>query len=176
MKQKRLVMRTIVLVIIGAALAYTFYSQFFMDKSIAKVGDESINFALTDLNGERVELSDFEGKGVFLNFWGTFCPPCEKEMPIMEELYDEYKEKGVEIIAVNVNEPKLTVERFASRYNLTFPIVIDKGRSVTNAYGVHPLPTTILINEHGFVEQVFEGGMTESMVRDFMERIIPEGQ
>ncbi|WP_034744408.1 thiol-disulfide oxidoreductase ResA [Halalkalibacter wakoensis] len=173
MKQKRLMMRTSILAIIAIALAYTLYSNFIADRSVAKAGDLSINFVLNDLEGERIELEDYKGKGVFLNFWGTYCPPCVKEMPIMEELYAEYKDQGVEIIAVNASEPKLTVERFVDRLGLTFPIVIDQGNNVIDAYGIRPLPTTILVDEHGVIVRVFTGGMTEQMIRDFMEEIKP---
>ncbi|MBP3950534.1 thiol-disulfide oxidoreductase ResA [Bacillus suaedae] len=173
MKQKRLIMRTSILVIIGAALAYTFYSNFFADRSLAKVGEESKNFVIHDLEGQRIELKGLEGKGVFLNFWGTFCPPCEKEMPIMEELYQEYKDQGVEILAINVNEPELTVESFVERYNLTFPVAIDKDDIIADAYGISPLPATILIDEHGTIVDVHTGGMPDQLIRDFMERIKP---
>ncbi|WP_017728111.1 thiol-disulfide oxidoreductase ResA [Halalkalibacterium ligniniphilum] len=173
MKQRRLIMRSTILVVIAVALGYTFYSNFFADRSLAKEGETAVNFALTDLEGQRIELEGLQGKGVFLNFWGTFCPPCEKEMPIMEELYHEYKDQGVEIVAVNVNEPELTVERFVERYGLTFPIAVDKGLNVTDAYGISPLPTTVLIDEHGKIVEVHTGGMTEAMVKDFMEKIKP---
>lgn len=173
MKQKRLIMRTSILTVIALALAYTFYSNFVADRSVAKAGDKSVNFVLNDLDGERIELEGLQGKGVFVNFWGTYCPPCEKEMPIMEDLYAEYKDQGVEIVAVNVNEPELTVERFVDRYGLSFPVVIDKGMNVSDAYGISPLPTTVLIDEHGTIVHVHTGGMTEPMIRDFMERIKP---
>ncbi|ARK30242.1 thiol-disulfide oxidoreductase ResA [Halalkalibacter krulwichiae] len=173
MKQKRLIMRSSILAIIAIALAYTFYSNFIADRSVAKAGELSVNFVLNDLEGQRIELEDLKGKGVFLNFWGTYCPPCVKEMPIMEDLYNEYQEKGVEIIAVNAAEPSLTVERFVDRHGLTFPIAIDKGRDVIDAYGISPLPTTILIDEHGTIVRVHQGGMTDQMVRDFMEEIKP---
>ncbi|WP_096201019.1 thiol-disulfide oxidoreductase ResA [Bacillus sp. FJAT-45350] len=174
MKQKRLIVRTSILAVIAIALGYTFYSNFFADRSTVRVGDEAVNFVLTDLNGERIELAELRGNGVFLNFWGTYCPPCEREMPYMENLYNVYKDKGVEIIAVNVDEPELTVRTFVDRYKLTFPIVIDKGRNVLDAYGVSPLPTTLLIDEYGEVQKVHIGGMTERQVEDFMELIVPK--
>lgn len=148
-KRKRLIIRTSILAVIVAALGYTFYSNFIADRSIARAGNESINFVLEDLEGERIELSEFRGKGVFLNFWGTFCPPCVKEMPIMDELYQEYREQGVEIVAINVNEPELTVKRFVERLDLSFPVTIDRGMNVSEAYGISPLPTTVLIDENG---------------------------
>lgn len=174
MKQKRLIMRSSILTVIALAIAYTLYANFIADRSIAKAGEDSVNFVLEDLNGERIELEDLKGKGVFLNFWGTYCPPCEKEMPIMDELYSTYKDQGIEIIAVNVNEPELTVKRFVQRYQLSFPIAIDKGMHVSDAYGISPLPTTVLIDEHGMIVHVHKGGMTGPMVKDFMERIKPK--
>ncbi len=173
LKRKRLMIRSTILFIIFVAVCYTLYANFIADRSVVKAGEEAVNFVLETLDGERIELADLRGKGVFLNFWATYCPPCEKEMPIMEELYDTYKKQGVEIIAVNVDEPPLTVERFVKRYKLTFPIAIDKGMLVSDAYGIRPLPTTILIDEHGEVVHVHQGGMTRSMVEDFMERIKP---
>lgn len=174
MKQRRLIVRSSILAVIVLALGYTFYSNFFADTNVVRAGDKAINFALTDLHGERFELDELKGKGVFLNFWGTYCPPCEKEMPIMEELYQSYKEEGIEILAVNVDEPELTVRRFTERYNLTFPVLIDNKMRVSDAYGISPLPTTVLINEYGEVVKVHIGGMTEVQVKEFMESIKPK--
>lgn len=173
-RKKRLIMRTSILLIFVVAIGYTLYSSLFADRGIVRAGDEAVNFVLPTLaNSEKIELTDYRGQGVFLNFWGTYCPPCEKEMPIMEELYPEYKEQGIEILAVNVNEPPLTVERFARRYKLTFPILMDEDELVMDAYGISPLPTTILVNEHGEVVYVHSGEMDEAMIRSFMERIKP---
>ncbi|TSB46864.1 thiol-disulfide oxidoreductase ResA [Alkalicoccobacillus porphyridii] len=174
MKRKRLIMRTVILLAILIAVGYAFYSNFIADHSIAQAGNASIDFSLEDLQGEPHQLSNYEGKGVMLNFWGTFCPPCEREMPHMEALYEEYKDKGVEILAVNVNEAPLTVNTFVNRYGLSFPILLDKGMNVTDAYGVRPLPTTILINESGMITKVHEGGMTEEMVEEFLDSIVPQ--
>lgn len=167
-------MRTTILVIIVIALGYTFYQSFFVDHSAVRAGDDAVNFVLTDLNGERIELADYEGKGVMLNFWGTYCPPCEKEMPIMQQLYEEYKGQGVEIIAINVNEPEVTVKPFVNRHKLTFPTPIDKGMRVSDAYGINPLPTTVMIDEHGKVVRVFTGQLTENVLRNFFEEVKPK--
>jgi peroxiredoxin len=173
MKQKRLIIRSSILAVIAIALGYTFYSNFFADKSVVRVGEEAVNFVTTDLNDNRIELTELRGQGVFLNFWGTYCPPCEREMPNMEKFYQIYHDKGVEIIALDVDEPELTVRSFVDRHKLTFPIAIDKGRNITDAYGVSPLPTTVLIDEYGKVVKVHIGGMTENQVEEFMELIVP---
>ncbi|UOE92415.1 thiol-disulfide oxidoreductase ResA [Alkalihalobacillus sp. LMS39] len=174
MIRKRLLLRTSILVVITIALVYTFYTNFFADKSSVRVGEEPINFVLTTLEGERIELADYKGQGVFLNFWGTYCKPCEEEMPIMDDFYQIYKDQGVEIIAVNVNEADLRVQRFVERYNLSFPVAIDKGMLVSDAYGIRPLPITFLINEHGIVEKIHYGMMDEALVEEFMELIKPK--
>ncbi|WP_078413640.1 thiol-disulfide oxidoreductase ResA [Priestia abyssalis] len=173
MKNRRLVMRTVILAVLLAALGYTLYVQFFTSKEKVAVGDTAPDFVLSDLEGNAHRLSDYRGKGVFLNFWGTWCKPCEREMPAMERQYQVYKDQGVEILAVNVDETNIAVTKFAERYQLTFPIMIDKGSQVLNAYGVDPLPTTFLIDKEGKVVDVFLGGLNEQKINEYMEMIKP---
>jgi peroxiredoxin len=138
------------------------------------IGDEAPNFILNDLNGEEIELESLRGQGVFLNFWGTYCPPCEKEMPYMESQYQIYKDQGIEIVAVNVDEPELSVKKFVERVGgLSFPVVIDRGGNVLDAYNVSPLPTTFLIDKDGIIVDVITGGMTEKNIADYLENIKP---
>lgn len=173
MKNKRLAVRTVILLVLAGALAYTLYSNFFKDKQIVGIGDQAPNFVLTDLNGNKVEFADYRGKGVFLNFWGTWCKPCEREMPYMENQYKVYKDQGVEILAVNVGEPELSVKNFVERKGLTFPVVIDKDLEVLEAYGVNPLPTTFLVDKEGKIIDIITGQLTEEMIKNHMERIKP---
>jgi peroxiredoxin len=173
MKRKRLIIRSAILLAIVIAVSLTLYFNFVKDHSIAQAGNATIDFTLKDLDDESHQLSDYEGKGVMLNFWGTYCPPCEREMPYMESLYQEYKEKGVEILAVNVNEAPLAVNTFVNRYDLSFPVLLDKNMQVTEAYGIVPLPTTILINESGMITNVHQGEMNEAMINEFLESIVP---
>lgn len=100
-KQRRLVFRTIVLVILLVAVVYALVSNLNKDKTNVDAGNEAPDFKLQQINEnnelETIQLSDLEGKGVMLNFWGTWCKPCEAEMPFMQKLYPEYKDKGIEI-------------------------------------------------------------------------------
>jgi peroxiredoxin len=173
LKRQRLFIRTVILLLLAGALGYTFYTNFFSSKERVAVGDEAPDFVLSDLNGNTHQLSDYRGKGVFLNFWGTYCKPCEKEMPYMNNLYKEYKNQGVEIIAVNVGESKLAVEKFAEKYQLHFPIVIDKDNQVLEAYDISPIPTTFLINKDGQIVEIITGTMTEQDMKNYMEQIKP---
>ncbi|WP_027408659.1 thiol-disulfide oxidoreductase ResA [Anoxybacteroides tepidamans] len=173
MKKQRLVMRTVILLLLLGAVAYTIYSNFFMEKAEVKVGADAPDFVLTDLHGKSHRLSDYRGKGVFLNFWGTWCKPCEREMPFISRQYEQYKKQGVEVLAVNVGEPKLSVQKFVDRFGLTFPVVIDREDQVMNAYEIDPLPTTFLIDKNGKIKKIITGTMTEENVKQYMESIKP---
>lgn len=166
-------MRGAILFLLLTALAYTLYSNFFADKERVKVGSEAPDFVVTDLSGDRRQLSDYRGKGVLLNFWGTWCEPCKKEMPYMDNQYRHYKDLGVEILAVNIAESDLAVNSFAKQHGLSFPIGIDKDRQILDQYGVKPLPTTFLINQDGKVTRIVKGELTERNIRDMMESIKP---
>ncbi|MFC0562248.1 thiol-disulfide oxidoreductase ResA [Halalkalibacter alkalisediminis] len=172
MRKRRLVIRTSILSIIAISLVYTFYSSHFSERNAIQAGDKSLNFVLYDLEGKRIELDELKGQGVFLNFWGTYCPECVKEMPIMNEMYQEYADKGIELIAINAGESNLAVERFTEKLDLTFPITTDKG-NVFDAYGVNPLPTTVLIDADGVVVDIYTGPLNKEITREFMERIKP---
>ncbi|MFB9988532.1 thiol-disulfide oxidoreductase ResA [Bacillus benzoevorans] len=174
MKKRRLLIRTVILVILLAAVGYTLYANFTKDEGQkVAIGEKAPDFELVDLNGETHRLSDYEGQGVFLNFWGTYCKPCEKEMPYMEEQYQQFKDKGVQVLAVNVGESEFAVKKFAERHQLTFPIVIDSENDVQSAYGINPLPITFLIDKDGTVIKSFTGSLTSEKVEQFMKEIQP---
>jgi peroxiredoxin len=174
-KQKRFIIRTVILSVLVLAIVYTIYNNATKDKvEVLGIGDEAPDFTLVDLNGEEHRLSDYKGQGVFLNFWGTWCKPCAKEMPAMDRQYEIYKEQGVQVLAVNIAQSDFEVQRFASQYGLDFPIVIDKTKSVMETYNIKPLPTTLLINPDGKIEQIVRGEMTEQDIAGFMEQIRPE--
>ena len=168
-------MRLIVLLILASAIIFAIYTSLTKEKqNVLKVGDEAPDFTLIDLDGVRHQLSDYEGQGVFLNFWGTWCTPCKKEMPAMGRQYEVYKHLGVQILAVNIAESDLKVRTFAEQYGMTFPTLIDQKKSVMRAYSIRPLPTTILINPDGEIINIITGEMSESDIQGYMEQIKPE--
>jgi peroxiredoxin len=174
LKKKRFWFRSVLLAILFLAIGYTIYNSIY-EKSGTFIGkgDTAPNFVLTDLNGNRVELEDYRGKGVFLNFWGTWCKPCEREMPYMQRQYKKYEDKGIEILAVNVSESNVAVQNFVDRYHLTFPIPMDKEREVTKGYGIGPIPTTILIDKNGKVVERTSESLSEEKIISFFEKIKP---
>ncbi|MBM7578515.1 thiol-disulfide oxidoreductase ResA [Jeotgalibacillus terrae] len=173
-KTKRLIFRVCLLSLFLGAAGYSIYSSVTGDsRSLVKAGDSAPDFVLTDLDGNTHQLSGYKGQGVFLNFWGTWCKPCEKEMPYIENQYNLFKEKGVQTIAVNVGESDFQVQNFVDEYNMSFPVVIDKKKDVQNAYTIGPLPTTLLINPEGEIIKVITGEMTEEDIKKYMQMIQP---
>jgi peroxiredoxin len=173
-KRSRLWIRTLILSLLVAAVGFTLYANLTKDQiQKVEIGEKAPDFALVDLNGEKHQLSDYEGQGVFLNFWGTYCKPCEREFPYIDNQYKQFKDQGIQVIAVNVGETEFAVQKFVDRHNLTFPVVIDQTDDVQTAYGINPLPITFLIDQNGTVVKSHTGQMTESMVYDFMKSIQP---
>ncbi|MCI0765694.1 thiol-disulfide oxidoreductase ResA [Bacillus sp. TL12] len=173
MNKNRLLFRILILLILSVAVGFTLYQGFFVDKEKMQIGKKAPNFVVTDLEGKKIELNDLKGKGVFLNFWGTWCKPCEKEMPYMNELYPKYKEKGVEIIALDADETNIAVKNFVNQYGLTFPVAIDKGQEIIGTYSVGPLPTSFLIDKDGNVIEKITGTQTKDQIEGYLKKITP---
>lgn len=173
-KRKRLFIRSIILAVLVAAIGYTVYvTATGGSKKVVKEGDQAPNFVLTDLNGKKHQLSDYKGHGVLLNFWGTWCPPCKKEMPALNEAYKVFEDKGVQVISINIAQSDFEVRDFVSSYGLDFPMTIDQTKSVMRAYNVDQLPATFLIDSKGKIKRILTYGITEKEFKQYMESIQP---
>ncbi len=107
------------------------------------------DFTLPDPAGKKISLKDFRGKLVFLNFWASWCLPCREEMPAMERLYKEFKDKNFVILAVNVKDKRKDALAFIQELKLTYPVVFDPDGQVGLLYGAWGVPTTYLIGPKG---------------------------
>lgn len=141
--------------------------------SYAKVGTQKGNlapdFTLQKLDGTEVRLSDYKGKTVFLNFWATWCPPCQIEMPHMQRFYENYEGKDAVVLGVNMLQTEKgqgTVETFVSDYRLTFPIVLDAEGKVSDTYGVISYPTTYVIDTGGVIQEKFPGAIHLDIMKE----------
>lgn len=163
-------------VLLIVAIGYVVYSEVFVKKVTTQFAEDhhkAPNFVLNDLDGVKLDLAKYRGKGVLINFWATYCPPCEKEMPYLESAYLDYKNQGIEVLAVNVEEPMLIVNKFVSQKNVSFPILLDRYGEVAKSYGVLNLPTTFLINSDGVIVDTVSGEMSEENIRKYLETIKP---
>jgi peroxiredoxin len=166
-------MRMIVLGVIALSLGSAFYTAYTNDGALVKIGDEAPDFILENLNGDEVRLSDLKGKGVFLNFWASWCEPCKREMPLMDRYYQVMKDEGIEILAINITESHLVVNSFINRLGVGFPVLLDSDRAVTQRYGVKGLPASFFVDKNGIVVDYFVGEMNESILRKRLNLILP---
>ena len=113
------------------------------------------DFSLEDLSGKRLSLKDLKRKVVFLNFWATWCIPCREEMPMMEKLHREFKQQGLEVVAINIKENKKAIRKFVDDLGLTFTVLLDRDGKVSEEYGAWAIPLSYFINRKGeFVGKV----------------------
>ncbi|TBL79788.1 thiol-disulfide oxidoreductase ResA [Paenibacillus thalictri] len=163
-KWVQLVIFAAVLLIGGLTLA----GNLFQDNKKPVQGDKAPDFTLVGMDGKTHKLSDYKGKTVLLNFWGTFCPPCKDEMPAMQQQYEQSKREDIEFLAVNLAESPITVQNFVTQYKLSFPILLDDKEEIRKRYGVINYPTTFFIGPDGRIASVKVGQMTE----DFLEHTV----
>lgn len=154
-------------------------SEAAMKEVIAKngieVGKIAPDFELSKLDGTTVKLSDLKGKKVILNFWATWCGPCQQEMPDMEAFYKIHKD-DVEILAVNYTVSERAngeekVKQFAEEKGLTFPVLLDKDISVTTTYKVITIPTSYFVDTKGVIQDKFIGPMTQKEMEKRIEKL-----
>lgn len=139
-------------------------------------GKQAPDFALQDLQGKQVKLSDFRGKAVLLNFWATFCGPCKVEMPWLVELQKQYGPQGFEIVGVALDDSgKETIEKFAKQMGVNYTILQGQD-AVGDAYGAVGLPATYYIDRSGKIVDSALGLVTRSEIEDNIKKSLAEGK
>jgi peroxiredoxin len=109
---------------------------------------QTADFTLTDLKGKRWTLKDLRGQVVLVNFWATWCPPCRKEMPDLEALYQRFGPHGLVILAIS-DEEAAKVEPFIAEHKVSYPILLDPGRKVNELFQVEGIPKSFLYDRNG---------------------------
>ena len=134
------------------------------------VGSLAPNFTLTDLAGHDISLKELRGKYVVINFWATWCGPCQVEMPHLQARHETFGEELV-ILAVNYDESKEIVQSFVDDFGLTFPVVLDPGAIVQEVYEIRAYPTTYFIDREGVIRSVRVGLLTEELLDQYLSEL-----
>ena len=153
-------MKKIVSLVLGALLVFLLvYMGLQTERQVWGKVDESViqelqSLTFITLDKKEVRLSDYRGKVLLLNFWAVWCPPCKEEMPIFEKVYQKYRERGFEILAVNVDSSESALRDFLKNNSYSYTIVRLKDDKELNLFG---LPTSYLIDRDGTVRKVKMG-------------------
>jgi thiol-disulfide isomerase/thioredoxin len=115
------------------------------------------DFVLDSNTGKPIKLSGLKGQVVMMNFWATWCGPCRQEMPLLDSIYKQYKDKGFTLLGVNVEpDPKLAND-WLKKAPVSFPVLYDVKSDVSTLYKVAGMPSTVFIDKKGFVRVVHRG-------------------
>ncbi|MCB8944380.1 MAG: TlpA family protein disulfide reductase [Ardenticatenaceae bacterium] len=135
------------------------------------VGQLAPDFTLTTAVSQSHTLSNYIGQPIVLNFWATWCGPCRIEMPYFQEASEKYNGR-VTFLGINDGETPTLVTDFAAEYGVTYPLLLDNGRSVNILYNIRSLPTTLFINANGTVDEIIIGTINQGVLEDRLEKLL----
>ena len=135
-----------------------------------------IDFTLYDQFGNKHTLSEYKGKTIFVNFWATWCPPCRKEMPHIQELYEEYNENQDDVVILGIVSPKLgregseeVIKEYLDGEGFTFPTLFDEKGPMAKGYGINAFPSTLIIDKEGYIARYIPGAMSKEIMKSLIE-------
>ena len=149
--------------------------------NMLRSGDRVPDFTLVDLSGNPVRFSDQAGRGVILNFWATWCPPCRREMPLLDAIQAEYGPRGLTVVGIDLDEPADIVTAFIVAMDVRYPIWLDplptthdtdRTRSIYERFGGVGLPTTAFIDRTGMLRRTHVGELNRAIVQEYAESIL----
>jgi peroxiredoxin len=137
-------------------LAFTAFAATSLASS-GLTGQSAPDFALKSSSGDNLRLSEFRGDVVMVNFWATWCGPCRQEMPLLDELYSRYGRVGFSLLGVNIDDNQSKAMDMIAELGVSFPVLFDSSKQVSELYDVDAMPVTVLIDREGTVRYVHQG-------------------
>jgi peroxiredoxin len=139
-----------------------------------EVGNLAPDFQLQNLDGQTVSLGNLQGKPVLINFWATWCGYCIDEMPYIQEIYEEWSDKGLEVLAINKGESSAKVEEFIQSHTLSFTVLLDTRQDVAQRYNITGIPTTFFIDKDGIIQDKVIGAFqNKAQIENRLSKIMP---
>lgn len=147
-----------------------------------RVGDQAPEFVgtvngqsveLLDLDGNPIRLADLRGRPVWINFWATWCPPCQEETPILRDLYEEHADEGLALVAISVQETTVDdVRAYVDRYELGYTVGFDATSAIFHTYRAFGLPTQLFVDREGIIRQVVLGPITRDQAEQILDPLL----
>jgi cytochrome c biogenesis protein CcmG/thiol:disulfide interchange protein DsbE len=136
------------------------------DAAALRIGDMAPSMTLSGMDGTQVRIPEnLRGKVVILHFWQIGCSSCRLEMPAMDQLYGQYRRKGLEVLAINIGQKRETVKAFAAELGVSYPILIDVDGKSAATYAVTDVPRTYVVDRNGVVRYRILGGAKPEMLK-----------
>jgi len=125
-----------------------------------------------DPNQASVRLSDLRGRAVVLDFWATWCGPCQAQSPIVDNIASRFKDSGLIVLGINTSDPKGLTAAFSNKKKLHFPMIYDEGNSIASKYGVESLPTVIVVSKDGKISAIKQGLTAQSDLEQAVREVL----
>ncbi len=137
------------------------------------VNQAAPDFTLKDVNGHAVTLSSLRGHPVIINFWASYCQPCQDEMPLLNSFYQQHQAEGLVILGINEGEPMSTIKDYAGRYQIAYQVLSDPSYAFNSdsSYDPSPLPRSYFIDKQGIVRAVFTGQLSPNTLQADYQKI-----
>ncbi len=139
-------------------------------------GNRPPDFTIETLSDESVTLSQLRGRVVLLNFWGTWCGPCRREMPDLQKAYEEWGPRGFEILAIAYNDSEAAMSAFNEEFGLTFPLALDDSGAINDAYNIQTRPSSYMIGSDGIILARHFGIIHEAQLTEMLEAAFAAGE
>jgi peroxiredoxin len=128
---------------------------------------------LTDLTGNPIRLADLRGQPVWLNFWATWCPPCQEETPVLRDTFEKYRDRGLAVVAISVQETSVEdVKNYVDTYGLDYTVGFDATSAIFHTYRAFGLPTQLFIDGDGVIRKVVYGPVTREGASSYIETLL----
>jgi cytochrome c biogenesis protein CcmG/thiol:disulfide interchange protein DsbE len=137
----------------------------------ARVGQAAPSWSEPSLPGPTLSFTSLRGKPVYLNFFATWCPPCNQEAPAIDALQQQYRARGLQIVGVDVLENAGKATEFRRSHHLSYPVVVDAG-TLRDQYNVNGLPVHVFIDRAGLIRKIVVGELSSADMRSNIERIL----
>ncbi len=139
---------------------------------VSLVGDPAPDFSLTGLDGAKHQLTDYKGHVTFVNFWATWCGPCQVELPTLEKFVAQQGDKGAMVLAVNAGETPDQITSYFKQNEISgLNVLLDSNIEVYTAYGINALPTTFIVDKDGVIRYRHFGMLREEDIKGYMDKL-----
>ncbi len=139
---------------------------------VSLVGEAAPDFSLTGLDGAKHQLTDYKGHVTFVNFWATWCGPCQVELPTLEKFVAEQGDKGARVLAVNAGETSDQINTYFTQNDISgLNVLLDSNIEVYTAYGINALPTTFIVDKEGVIRYRHFGMLRQEDIDGYMSKL-----